>query len=158
MGRFWEGGLEESDTWRSNTEIERIARRFADRDISVEESLKDVDAFLDASKDKRAAAEDLVRSMQDTVNAHRNQIIRGIQRFAKRQAMMIRRIERQTQKLDDPETNSRQKSDLETRQRWDIRVFEEREGMIAYLCEQPVLLEKKFFAVGRAIAASQDKR
>ena len=33
----------------------------------------------------------------------------------------------------------------------DLRIFDEREKSMTYLCEQPVLLEQRAFALGRTI-------
>lgn len=158
VGRFWEGGLEENNNWHENKEIVDLARRISDRDISTQESLADVRAFMASNGEQQNKVEDLLRATQQTVNEQRDRIIDGINRFAKRQHMMIRRIEQQTKDMENPELTQAQLEDLEARQKWDIRVFEEREGMITYLCEQPVLMAKKFFAVGRAVAEAQNKR
>lgn len=158
-GTFWKDGLEPSNSWRKSEEIMGLVQRFSDRDIPVEKNLEEVRVFLDSTTgDKRQVAEDLVRGLESKVNAQRDQVIRGIKRFADRQTMMIRRIEQQTRAMEDTGLEPTQKYDLEVRQKWDIRVFEEREAMINYLCEQPVLLEKKFFSVGRVIAESQGMR
>jgi hypothetical protein len=34
---------------------------------------------------------------------------------------------------------------------WDIRVFEDRQKSLTYLCDQPVMLEQRAFALGRAM-------
>ncbi len=157
VGTFWQGGLEKDDAWRENKEIVKLAKRLGSRDVSVEESLDEVKSFIAASGGQDAA-EDLLRAMESVSNEERNRIVDGIKRFAKRQNLMINRIDQQTQDLETKELTAEQKKDLEARQKWDIRVFEERERMVTYLCEQPVALEQKFFAVGRAIAQAQNKR
>lgn len=157
VGTFWQGGLEKDDGWRENKEIVKLAKRLGSRDVPVEESLDEVKAFIAASGGQDAV-EDLLRAMESVSNEERNRIVDGIKRFAKRQNLMINRIDQQTQDLETKELTAEQKKDLEARQKWDIRVFEERERMVTYLCEQPVALEKKFFAVGRAIAQAQNKR
>ncbi len=35
---------------------------------------------------------------------------------------------------------------------WDLRLYEDRSDSLAYLCEQPVVLEQRAFALARAIA------
>jgi len=35
---------------------------------------------------------------------------------------------------------------------WDTRVYDEREQSLRYVCETPVLLEQRLFALGRHIA------
>jgi len=42
-------------------------------------------------------------------------------------------------------------ADLEELLSWDLRIFEERNRSMTYLCEQPVLLEQRAFALGRTI-------
>ena len=39
---------------------------------------------------------------------------------------------------------------------WDIRIFEDRRQSLVYLCEQPVLLEQRAFALARAIASHME--
>src|SRR3546814_4158633 len=41
--------------------------------------------------------------------------------------------------------------DLTEQLNWSIRIFDEREKSMTYLCEQPVLLEQRAFALGRTI-------
>ena len=36
---------------------------------------------------------------------------------------------------------------------WDMRIYGDRRSSLSYLCEQPVLLEKRAFVVAKAIAA-----
>ena len=36
---------------------------------------------------------------------------------------------------------------------WDIRIFEDRQKSMKYLCDQPVLLELRAFELGHAMAA-----
>jgi hypothetical protein len=38
------------------------------------------------------------------------------------------------------------------RRSWDMRLYEDRRDSLTYLCEQPVLLEQRAFALARAIA------
>jgi hypothetical protein len=36
---------------------------------------------------------------------------------------------------------------------WDIRIFEDRQKSLKYLCDQPVFLEQRAFELGRAMVA-----
>ena len=36
---------------------------------------------------------------------------------------------------------------------WDQRIFTERQQSLTYVCETPVILEQRLFALGRALAA-----
>ena len=35
---------------------------------------------------------------------------------------------------------------------WDTRIFTDRQAQLTYVCETPVILEQRAFALGRAIA------
>jgi hypothetical protein len=34
---------------------------------------------------------------------------------------------------------------------WDVRIYDDRHSSLSYLCEQPVLLEQRAFALARTI-------
>jgi hypothetical protein len=36
---------------------------------------------------------------------------------------------------------------------WDTRIFQDRQQALSYVCETPVILEQRVFALARAIAA-----
>jgi hypothetical protein len=46
------------------------------------------------------------------------------------------------------------RDELISRVEWETRVFEERQKTIGYVCEVPVLIEQRLFALARAIAQS----
>ena len=130
--------------------------------MPLEEAREEIRAFLesqeqDTGKDLQKTASLLIAALDEMINSKRDRIIEGIARFSARQQMMISRIETQGRKINelkaaaDPDAAALE--DLETRQKWDVRVFDEREDLIGHLCEQPVLMEQKFFALGRDVAA-----
>ena len=163
-GAFWTGELPDSADWQGDETLARLADEASDRKASYEQSLDKVKAFLsrfdeNSDEQKREKAALLVVALTDTINDKRKKVLKGIDRFAERQQMMITRIEDQDKKIryaqkdDSPSANAAALEDLEIRQKWDIRVFEERESQKNYLCEQAVLLEQRFFLLGREIAA-----
>ena len=163
-GAFWTGGeLPASEVIAGNEALIRLVEEVSDRTISYEQSLDKVKTFLDqldgsSPEKKQEQVALLVVALTDIINSKRTQVLKGITRFGKRQQMMITRIEDQDSKIraiesSDNSENASALEDLKTRQTWDIRVFEDRELQKNYLCEQPVLLEQRFFLLGREIAA-----
>ena len=163
-GAFWTGGeLPASEALVGNEALMRLVDEASDRTISYEQSLDKVKTFLNqlegsSPEHKQEQVALLVVALTDSINSKRAQVLKAIERFSKRQQMMITRIEDQDNKMraiesDDSSENVSTLEDLEARQKWDIRVFEEREFQKNYLCEQPVLLEQRFFLLGREIAA-----
>lgn len=157
-GRFWTGELPGDGGGKGEQDILLLAGELMSRKFTLEESLDKTRKFFAAPENAtREKAELLVGALTDAVNRERGKVLDGIKRFGKRQQMMAGRIESQAKKLEQMEgaadADEAQLEDLQTRQKWDIRVFEERERMMSHLCEQPVLLEQRFFEVGRTAAA-----
>ena len=42
---------------------------------------------------------------------------------------------------------------MEDKLRWDTRIYQDRQKSLTYVCESPVILEQRAFAVARMIAA-----
>ena len=161
-GRFWPGELPGDNRWRDDQRITLLADELVSRANSLEQSLDKVrEFFATPGNATQTTAELLIGALTEAVNRERGKVLEGIDRFGKRQRMMVERIESQAQKIeklqDAGDADAAELEDLQTRQKWDIRVFEERERMAGHLCEQPVLLEQKFFAIGRAVAALLDQ-
>jgi hypothetical protein len=112
-----------------------------------------------ADKDRKLTL--LFAATLAAVNAERGSIIDGIQRYARRQAKLAGRIQGQIEELnrlsdDGTEERKARRRELEERHLWDTRIYEERERSLSYICEQPVLLEQRIFALAREIMSHLD--
>lgn len=156
-GVFWTGELLSENVWRNRPDVIELADAVTARDLSLEHAVARVEEFLNKQTgDKAEVASMLVGAMTVAANVRRDQVLEGIKRFSKRQQMMLERMQEQTGKIESIERDDSSTTVLEelrARQKWDIRVFEEREKLSAVLCEQPVLLEQRLFSLGRSIAA-----
>ena len=163
-GAFWTGELPNNQSPEIDEVLMRLAEEASDRTISYQQSFDKVQVFLNQFRErnpeyKHEKAALLITVLTDSINSKRGQVIKGIMRFGKRQQMMITRIEDQDKKIraaqsgNNDSENALKLEDLEARQKWDVRVFEEREWQKNYLCEQAVLLEQRFFLLGRDIVA-----
>ena len=157
-GRFWSGELPGDERWKDHRRITLLAEELISRAISLEESLDKTRKFFAVPENAtRETAEWLVGALTEAVNRERGKVLDGIGRFGKRQQAAVKRIEDQAKKLEGMENagdaDPAALEDLQTRQKWDIRIFEERERMVSHLCEQPVVLEQRFFEVGRTVVS-----
>jgi hypothetical protein len=79
----------------------------------------------------------------------------GIERFSRKQkqfADQVRSTVFQLRELQDRPGHDQSKVDeLGSRIEWETRIFEERQKTIGYVCEVPVLIEQRLFALARAI-------
>ena len=93
-----------------------------------------------------------------TLNDERSDVMRGIERYARKQkefSDQIRSAILQLRELQDrPDADQGRIDELTNRVEWDTRIFEERRKTMNFVCEVPVLIEQRLFALARAIQQS----
>ncbi len=156
VGTFWPHEVAEGVERNDAPQAWELVDRITERAVTPEQAREQIRKFLEAqSEDLQRTATHLVVALRDLTNYKRDRVIEGIARFSARQQLMLKRIEEQAKKIEVLRTrevpDAGALEDLQARQTWDVRVFEEREALANHLCEQPVLLEQKFFAVGRGV-------
>lgn len=157
-GVVWNGpDLAAAGPWDQDFEAAALAQKLASRRTSMEE----VDALLDAFAQK-AGAEKTVRltrvfaGVLELVNTERDRILLGIERYAKGQNKLAERVRAESDKVgeakDSPMAEEpKDLQDAESALKWDKRIFEERSRSLSYVCESPVLLERRVFDIARRI-------
>jgi len=163
-GMVWAGppveGLERE--WRAEAEVAALAQRIAARSTPVEDGKKAIEALAarqGSGKDQKLTL--LFAATLAAVNTERNSIIVGIKRYARRQAKLAEKIQHQIEELnqlpyDGTEEQNARRRELEERQQWDTRIYEERERSLSYICDQPVILEQRIFSLAREIMMHLD--
>jgi len=158
MGQMWPGPFPE-ENWRDHAEIRALAMALAQRRVSLEEvearSAEFAASLPDAQRSTHIAL--LFDGILDQINIQRSQIIAGIGRYARRQAALAAKIDETRAELasllDADEMDFDRIDALEEVVDWDARIFRERAQSLTYVCEAPVLLEQRAFAVARLLAA-----
>jgi len=158
-GMVWAGPpVEELQTrWRDDRQVSELAGRIAARALPIEEAQQAIADFaggLGAEKNQKLTL--LFAGALDIVNHDRASIIGGIGRYDTRQSALSKKIEAMTAEywaLPDDGTAEQQarRAELEQQILWDSRIYDERERSLSYICEQPVLLEQRIFALAREI-------
>jgi hypothetical protein len=160
-GMVWTGpSLDDvGDTWRADDSVAELAHKIAARRTDLADAKSMIAQFaagVGADKNRKLTA--LMAGALSIVNSDRSAIIAGIERYTRRQRDLAAKVERQSAELDalpangTAEQNAR-RQDLQERQTWDARILQERERSLTYVCETPVLLEQRIFALGREIAS-----
>lgn len=143
--------------WRDNREVSNLARELAARRVSVEDASALIERFA-ASREAATRARDLellFQGMLASINSERSDILNGIGRFTRGQRALgdeIAQTGADMRALPREDTAGRQA--LDEQRAWGVRLFDEREDTMIYLCEQPVVLEQRAFALARVIAAA----
>jgi hypothetical protein len=133
-----------------------LVARLAARRTSMEDARKLIaDYVVGSSEDKQQKAKSLFAALYSTLNAQRNQVMSGIERFSRKQKAMAEDIRDKTQKIrelqDKPDADQTSSEQLASQLSWQTRIFEDRRKSTAYVCDVPVLIEKRLFELGRAI-------
>jgi len=147
------------DNWRSDSSVRDLVARLAARRTDIETAQQAVSDFVTGDEAQRQMrAKLLFAGLFVTLNAERTQIMDGLERFQRNQIGFADRIRSEIQTLralQDSENSDPGKAEaLSTQLQWDQRMFEERRRTTSYACEVPVLIERRLFALARAIEQS----
>ncbi|MES2815278.1 MAG: hypothetical protein V4720_10320 [Pseudomonadota bacterium] len=157
VGQLWSGPPpdEAVEILAKRADIAALAQVLEQRRLPMEEAEVQIAAFA-----KEASAQELTAlfvAVFDRIDAYRTRIMAGVGRYAEQQAALSAQIEARRAEMarlsaaSDPDFD---KMDAEEeRLDWDVRIFTDRQAQLTYVCETPVILEQRAFALGRAIAA-----
>ena len=153
-GTIWAGPeLDTADlSWRQIDGLADLVAELAARSTSLEDAYIEIDKYAAAqggdNRNSRLSA--LFAGLLRTINRERNEIISGIERFDRRQRSLAQRIKTATRKRTD-ETDGDERARLDEQILWDTRLYDERNQLLTYVCESPVLLEQRLFSLSRRI-------
>jgi hypothetical protein len=167
-GQVWTGPPLDGvgDSWRSDDALAQLARAIASRRTDMADAKQKIATFAaSAATDRKRRLTELFAGVLATLNAERKSIMAGIGRYAHRQQALARKISAQAAELDklsvpaqgDTDDQVGRRSELQEMQDWDQRIFRERERSLQYVCELPVLIEQRAFALGREFSSLLDK-
>ena len=153
-GMMWAGPpVDAAMAARADDEdVIRLGEAIAQRRVPLDEAEGRIEGFAAglAPGGRGQALAALFGVTLKAVNAERGQIINGIKRFSRRQRALGDEIAAVGAKLRRDDAGA--DPDLGERRAWGLRLYDEREATLSYLCEQPVVLEQRAFALARAIA------
>lgn len=137
-------------------EINDLAARLALRRVSLEQADALITAFAPAHFQNPALGQLLVQSF-DAIVAQRLAIINGIARYATKQSSLSLLIEQRRHRMKTllamTPPNYDQIEALEEKLDWDERIYTDRVRSLRYVCETPVILEQRIFAISKLILA-----
>jgi hypothetical protein len=150
---------EVGNAWEADPAIRDLVAQLAARRIPLEDAEKTIaDTVTGSAAERQQKAKLIFAGLFQTLNRERGEVMDGIERFSRRQkefADQIRSTVLQLRELQDaPDHDENKLNDLASRVEWDTRVFDERQRTIGYVCEVPVLIEQRLFALARAIQQS----
>jgi hypothetical protein len=159
VGMVWAGPPADADdrSWQESKDISTLVEKIAPRRVSLDEANTAIDAFAATlGPDKAQQITRVFVGLFQTINAERDEVMAGIERYSRKQFALADKIKAMTGELDRlrradtlSDKDRAHLADLEEQLNWDTRVFDERAQSLTYVCESPVLLEQRLFALSR---------
>lgn len=136
-------------------EAELVAR-LAARRTPIDDARKLIADFVVGTKEEKLdKAKSLFAALYSTLNAQRDEVMNGIERFSRKQKAMAEDIREQARKMrelqDAPNADPAQSSEIANQLSWQTRIFDDRRKSTAAVCDVPVLIEKRLFDLAGAI-------
>lgn len=156
-GQMWAGPPLPAPGAAVPPETDALARELSSLRLAPEAFAGKVQAFAQGLEpDARAERlTQLFAAALTTINSERSGMIEGIKRYARRQQQLAEKISSETRELDSLQraagSDPARAADLRSARDWDARVHAERQRQLNLVCDQPVRLEQRAFALARAI-------
>jgi hypothetical protein len=157
VGQMWSGPPAEGN-WEDDPDIVRLASVMAARRTSLDEvkALAEQYAGTLDPAERPAQMALLFTGVLDRIDTERRDVMSGISRYAHHQidlSTAVKEEEEAFAKLrDDPNADPDKVEEAQDKLNWDIRLYRERSQSLTYVCETPVLLEQRAFAIARVLA------
>ena len=147
------------NAWEEDAAIKDLVARLAARRTPLEDAQKAISDIITGTESERQKKAKLIfAGLFKTLNHERSEVMRGIERYFRKQrefSDQIRSTILQLRELQDRSDADQSKIDeLTNRVEWDTRIFEERRKTMNFVCEVPVLIEQRLFALSRVIQQS----
>jgi len=155
MAQVWGGPVPDAAAvaLAKTPEIQREAEVIAVRRTPVADAEARIGTFAESNEAEGLVA--LFVASFDHINTTRDRALAGITRYAHKQAALEGRIEEirhEFRALQEAEEKDFDRMDaLEQELDWSTRIFQDRQQSLIYVCETPVILEQRAFAIGRAV-------
>lgn len=160
LGQMWAGPLPDDaiNALARDPQIQSLAARLEQRRLPLDQAEAQIADFAADADNARLTA--LMVAILAKIEPERSALIDGIARYGRKQVDLAAMIQERRASMaaleaaDDPDFDAidAQEKALD----WDQRIFTERQQSLTYVCETPVILEQRAFALARAIASHLD--
>jgi hypothetical protein len=142
--------------WKDDAKISALVSRLAARRTPLEEAEKAVTAFLsDAGAGKTEAGKLLFSGLFETLNAQRASVMNGLERITRKQRAAAEKIRADTLALQAQQgaatPDPAKVEEFGNQLVWATRIFDDRRRVVTFVCEVPVAIDQRLFALGRVI-------
>jgi hypothetical protein len=141
---------------KSDERVADLAERLAARRLPLPEAIKLVESYASTlTENRREHLEGLFLALFDKLNSERGSVMDGIERYGRKQLQFAEKLRGEQETLAakraDPGADASEIQDLTEELTWNTRIFEDRRKSLTYVCEVPVIIEQRLFALAKAI-------
>jgi len=144
-----------SSKWKDDAKVSALVAKLAARRTPLEDAQNAITEYLSGAADKTASGKLLFAGLFDSLNAQRSQVMNGLERVTRKQREAADKIRTDTlalQALQGETPRDQAKiDDLGNQLVWQTRIFEDRRGVIKFVCEVPTAIDQRLFALSRTI-------
>jgi hypothetical protein len=158
MAAVWSGPAIEPPAAQTEppAQLRALIDKLSARRISLDEAKADIVAFITGSRsEKETKAKQLFAGLFGNLNRQRSDVMNGLERFSRKQKQLAQAIREDTLKIrelqDAANADATKIEELGQKIEWDTRIFDDRQKSTSFLCEIPVTIEQRLFALGRMI-------
>ena len=155
VAQMWAGPVIDPQTshWRDDQAVAGLARSLASRRTSLEAASAAIERFGNtAGPEKDAKLTLLFAGVFELINTERRRIITGIERYARKQRSLADQISETSRILRQESKPATERTALEQKLQWDTRIYDDRNQALTFVCESPVLLEQRVYALSQEIS------
>jgi hypothetical protein len=145
-----------ADKWKDDARVNALVSRLAARRTPLEEANKLIAEFITGpTSEKTQKAKLLFAGLFDSLNTQRSSVMSGLERITRKQREAADKIRADTLALHElQDANPPDPAKIEqlvNQVTWETRIFEDRRRVIRFVCEVPVAIDQRLFALGRTI-------
>jgi hypothetical protein len=147
------------NAWEDDAAIRELVARLAARRTPLDDAQKTIsDVVTGTESERQKKAKLIFAGLFKTLNQERGEVMQGIERYFRKQKEFSDQIRSRILQLRElqnrPDPDQSRIDELINRVEWDTRIFEERRKTMNFVCEVPVLIEQRLFALSRSIQQS----
>lgn len=161
VGLMWPHPIDETPLENAVADdVSDLAQRFALRRLALDDVQPALDAFVEKHGRDRALLGHVFAETFESLARTRRAIMAGIGDYSLSQIALAERIEEARIEMDTlmeaDEPDFDRVDALEAQIDWDERIYNERRQSLTYVCETPVLLEKRLFEAAQMLLSEAD--
>ncbi|MEO3416466.1 hypothetical protein AAFO92_17585 [Roseovarius sp. CAU 1744] len=138
--------------------VDTLVSRLVLRRIPVEELAPDVAAFAETHGHQVTLLSHVFSKAFNTLAGTRRKLMTGIGDYSLKQIALAEKIDDTRARMDElmaaDSPDFDQVDALEEQLDWDERIYTDRARSLTYVCESPVLIEKRLYAIAQLLQAA----